>query len=87
MRGRRAFQGASGASGPVNWMELPRLKDSPRSRERWFREVAALADFLLQAKVQVARFYADHILSKAPGVAHSIVAGHAATNAINVDLL
>ncbi|WP_018715909.1 acyl-CoA dehydrogenase [Brachymonas chironomi] len=40
-----------------------------------------------QAKVQVARFYADHILSKAPGVAHSIVAGHAATNAINVDLL
>ena len=27
-------------------MELPRLKDSPRARDRWFSEVAALSDFL-----------------------------------------
>jgi hypothetical protein len=29
----------------------------------------------MQAKVTTARFYADHILSKAPGVRDSIVAG------------
>jgi len=27
---------------PVHWLELPRLKDSPRARERWFSEVVAL---------------------------------------------
>ena len=33
-------------NGQVHWMELPRLKDSPRARDRWFSEVAALGDFL-----------------------------------------
>ena len=30
----------------VHLMELPRLKDTQRGRERWFSEVAALGDFL-----------------------------------------
>ena len=30
----------------IHWMELPRLKDSPRARERWFSEVAALGECL-----------------------------------------
>ena len=32
----------------------------------------------MQAKIATARFYAEHILSKAPGVRDSIVEGHAA---------
>jgi 3-(methylthio)propanoyl-CoA dehydrogenase len=32
----------------------------------------------MQAKITTARFYAEHILSKAPGVRDSIVEGHAA---------
>ncbi len=34
----------------------------------------------MQAKVVTARFYAEHILSKVPGVRDSIVDGHAAVN-------
>jgi hypothetical protein len=34
----------------------------------------------VQAKIATARFYAEHILSKAPGVRDSIVEGHAAVN-------
>jgi benzoyl-CoA reductase/2-hydroxyglutaryl-CoA dehydratase subunit BcrC/BadD/HgdB len=30
----------------IHMMELPRLKDSPRARDRWFSEIAALCDFL-----------------------------------------
>ena len=29
----------------------------------------------MQAKIATARFYADHLLSKVPGIGHSIVAG------------
>jgi benzoyl-CoA reductase/2-hydroxyglutaryl-CoA dehydratase subunit BcrC/BadD/HgdB len=36
------------ALGPVHWLELPRLKDSPRARERWFSEVVALGKTLVQ---------------------------------------
>ena len=32
----------------------------------------------MRAKIATARFYAEHILSKAPGVRDSIVEGHAA---------
>ena len=32
----------------------------------------------MRAKITTARFYAEHILSKAPGVRDSIVEGHAA---------
>ena len=32
-------------------------------------------------KIHTARFYADHILSRAHGLAHSVVRGHAATTA------
>ncbi len=39
----------------------------------------------MATKVQTARFYADHILSKATGVRDSIVDGHAATCAVSVD--
>lgn len=35
---------------PVHWMELPRLKDSPRARDRWYAEVLALSDFLGQSR-------------------------------------
>lgn len=41
-----ARMGGAATTGPIHWMELPRLKDSPRARERWFSEVAALGDFL-----------------------------------------
>ncbi len=34
----------------------------------------------MQAKIATARFYAEHLLSKAPGVRDSIVEGHAAIN-------
>jgi hypothetical protein len=34
----------------------------------------------MRAKIATARFYAEHILSKAPGVRDSIVDGHAAVN-------
>ncbi len=34
----------------------------------------------MQAKIATARFYAEHILSKAPGVRASIIDGHAAVN-------
>jgi benzoyl-CoA reductase/2-hydroxyglutaryl-CoA dehydratase subunit BcrC/BadD/HgdB len=33
---------------PIHWMELPRLKDSPRARERWFSEMVALGKTLVQ---------------------------------------
>ncbi|MGC9560567.1 MAG: acyl-CoA dehydrogenase C-terminal domain-containing protein [Brachymonas sp.] len=38
-----------------------------------------------KAKVQVARFYADHILSKADGLAHTVIDGHSATNVFEVE--
>ena len=34
----------------------------------------------MDAKVATARFYAEHILSKVPGVRDSIIEGHAAVN-------
>jgi len=34
------------AEGRIHIMELPRLKDSHRARDRWFSEIAALCDFL-----------------------------------------
>ena len=34
----------------------------------------------MAAKVATSRFYAEHILSKAPGIRDSIVEGHAAIN-------
>jgi len=33
-------------SGPIHWLELPHLKDSPRARERWLTEITGLRDFL-----------------------------------------
>jgi 3-(methylthio)propanoyl-CoA dehydrogenase len=39
----------------------------------------------LQAKTTTARFYADHILSKAPGVRDSIIDGHSAVNAMALE--
>jgi len=36
----------------------------------------------MQAKIATARFYADHILSKVPGVRHSIVEGAAGVAAM-----
>jgi hypothetical protein len=39
----------------------------------------------MQAKVTTARFYADHILSRAPGVRDSIVEGSDAVTAMAVD--
>ena len=38
-----------------------------------------------QNKIQTARFYADQILSRVPAVGYSILKGHGATNAFNVD--
>jgi 3-(methylthio)propanoyl-CoA dehydrogenase len=34
----------------------------------------------MRAKIATARFYAEHLLSKVPGVRDSIVDGHAAVN-------
>ena len=39
----------------------------------------------MQAKIATARFYAEHILSKVPGVRDSIVEGHAAVNEMAVE--
>ena len=44
------------------------------------------ADFM-RAKIATARFYGDHILSKVPGVRHSIVEGAAGLAAMPLDLL
>jgi len=39
----------------------------------------------MAAKVTTARFYADHILSKAPGIRDSIVQGAASVNAMALE--
>jgi hypothetical protein len=39
----------------------------------------------MQSKITTARFYADHILSRAPGVRDSIVEGADAVTAMAVD--
>jgi cytochrome c-type biogenesis protein CcmE len=39
----------------------------------------------MQAKITTARFYADHLLSKAPGVAASITHGAASVTAMALD--
>jgi hypothetical protein len=44
------------------------------------------AEFM-RAKIATARFYADHILSKVPGIGHSIVEGAAALREMPLDLL
>jgi 3-(methylthio)propanoyl-CoA dehydrogenase len=41
----------------------------------------------MRAKIATARFYADHILSKVPGIGHSIVAGAAALAEMPIDAL
>ena len=46
-------------------------------------ELAAGRDVpFMQAKIATARFYAEHILSKAPGVRDSIVEGADSVNAL-----
>jgi acyl-CoA dehydrogenase len=37
-----------------------------------------------QAKISTARFYTDHVLSQAPGLAHSVIHGAAGALADNV---
>ena len=44
------------------------------------------AEFM-RAKIATAHFYADHILSRAPGIGHSIVEGAAALGAMPLDAL
>ncbi|MFO1213286.1 MAG: acyl-CoA dehydrogenase, partial [Burkholderiaceae bacterium] len=44
------------------------------------------AEFM-RAKIATARFYGDHILSKVPGIRHSIVEGSAALAAMPLDVL
>jgi hypothetical protein len=39
----------------------------------------------MRAKIATARFYGDHILSKVPGVRHSIVAGAAGLTSMPVE--
>ncbi len=39
----------------------------------------------MQAKITTARFYAEHLLSKAPGVRDSIVEGHVAVNEMTLE--
>ena len=39
----------------------------------------------MQAKITTARFYADHILSRAPGVRDAIVEGAEAVTALSAD--
>jgi len=50
------------------------------------REAAAGRDVpFMQAKISTARFYADHILSRAPGVRDAIVEGHAGVTEMAVE--
>jgi len=50
------------------------------------REAAAGRDVpFMQAKISTARFYADHILSRAPGVRNAIVEGHAGVTEMAVE--
>ena len=50
------------------------------------REAAAGRDVpFMQAKITTARFYADHILSRAPGVRDAIVEGHAGVTEMAVE--
>ena len=39
----------------------------------------------MQAKIATARFYADHILSKVPGIRHSIVEGAAGVTSMPLE--
>ena len=39
----------------------------------------------MQAKIATARFYADHILSRAPGLAVSVTQGAASVTALPLD--
>ena len=39
----------------------------------------------MQAKIATARFYAEHLLSKVPGVRDSIIEGHAAVNDMAIE--
>jgi hypothetical protein len=39
----------------------------------------------MQAKITTARFYADHLLTKAPGMRDSIVEGADSVNALALD--
>ncbi|MDO9293926.1 MAG: acyl-CoA dehydrogenase C-terminal domain-containing protein, partial [Hydrogenophaga sp.] len=47
--------------------------------------VAGTDAAFMQAKITTARFYADHILSRAPGVRDSVVDGADAVTAMVVD--
>ena len=50
------------------------------------RRLAAGEDVeFMRAKIATARFYADHILSRAPGLRDSIVAGSAAVTAMPLE--
>ncbi len=46
--------------------------------------VIAVSDFM-RAKITTARFYADHMLTKAPGIRDSIVEGAESVTALAVD--
>ena len=48
-------------------------------------EAQAQDPAFMAAKVTTARFYADHILSKAPGIRDSIVQGAASVNAMALE--
>jgi hypothetical protein len=52
------------------------------------RHLAAGTDTeFMHAKIATARFYGDHILSKVPGIRHSIVEGAAGLSAMPLDAL
>ena len=53
----------------------------------WRADAAGKRDDFLQSKIATARFYADHLLSQVPGLAHAVVQGAQAAAAVVDDQL
>jgi 3-(methylthio)propanoyl-CoA dehydrogenase len=60
------------------------LRSAVVARQRLAAAPGAAEEGFYRAKIETARFYADHVLSQAPGLAHAIVAGSAAVLAEGV---
>ncbi len=72
-----------GALPQAHWASLPAAGRWPACRARLRPSAwrgSGDADFY-KAKITTARFYADHVLSQAPGLAYSVVNGAAAAPA------
>ncbi len=78
-RRRRAFHGVLGIVAGGWQMARAAVVSHWRLRER------AGDPAFHRAKLEMARFYADHVLARAPGLAHAVVHGAAGALAIDDD--